>query len=370
MSTMTAIGQVAFSKKIGSYTTAIQCSEGDLTQLYTGDQSSYSCIPDFEAAGYDSPLLSFVVISSRVAEGVAQMKNVKWFFNETEITFGSNGLSTGTFAGCFEQVTPSASNGYLYPGIKVKKNLVGVANFAPIAIRAQGQITVGNDSDTVQASCTIGIQQNTGGMKNLVKISAVSALAGFTITQKGGSVQIKAVCYRGGTTLMSATALTYWWYRMSAGQWVEITSSGPETIGGSGNSMLTIHEADILVTGMYKCEAYENGVLFGQDTEKVVDASDCYLVNFHYTPAHATISDDPSGCHSVNVKVEVISRKTQQVIVDKDSTQALFTVLDPAGNLMNAGQNTTKKNSQDVTLTMVQQSETGVQVVVEVDVPY
>ena len=45
-------------------------------------------------------------------------------------------------------------------------------------------------------------------------------------------------------------------------------------------------------------------------------------------------------------------------------------MLDPAGNLMNAGQNTTKKNSQDVTLTMVQQSETGVQVVVEVDVPY
>lgn len=368
MSTATAVGQVSFSKKIGSYTTSIQCSKGNLTQLYTGDASGYSCVPDFEAAGYTPPLLSFVVISSRAAEGVADLRDVKWFFNEAEIQFDSNGLSTGSFAGYFEKVSPSAANGYLYPGIKVKKNLVALASFAPASIKAQGRIVVGNDSDTVQAVYTVGIQQNTGGTVNLVKIAAVSAVNGFTITTKGGSVQIKAISYRAGRTLVNPSSLTYKWFRMTAGQWVQVTT-GPETISADG-SILTVHEADILVSGTYRVEVYSSGTLFGQDTETVVDASDCYLVEFHYSPAHATISDDPAGCHSVNVKVSVVSRKTQQVIVQKESASAYFTVLDPAGNLMNSGQNTTKKNSQDVTLAMVQQAETGVQIVVEVDVPY
>ena len=131
MSTVTAVGQVAFSPKIGSYSSNLFCSEGDLSQLYTGDASSYSCVPDFEAAGYTPPLLDFVVTSSRVAEGLADVRDVKWYFNDTEIQFGSDNISTGSFSGYFEKVTPSASNGYVYPGLKIKKNLVAIANFAP-----------------------------------------------------------------------------------------------------------------------------------------------------------------------------------------------------------------------------------------------
>lgn len=368
MSTVTAVGQVAFSPKIGSYSSNLFCSEGDLSQLYTGDASSYSCVPDFEAAGYTPPLLDFVVTSSRVAEGLADVRDVKWYFNDTEIQFGSGNISTGSFSGYFEKVTPSASNGYVYPGLKIKKNLVAIANFAPATIKATGRIVVGNDSDTIQAFITAKIQQNTGGAVNLVKIAAVSAVDGFAISTKGGSVQIKAVSYRAGRTLVNPTSLTYKWFKLTAGQWVQITN-GPETISSDG-STLTVHEADILVSGMYKVEVYSSGTLFGQDTQMVVDASDCYLVEFHYDPASATITDDPAGNHSVNVQVAVVSRKTGQVIVQKANAQAYFTVVDSAGNILNSGQNTVKKSSQDVTLAMVQQAESGVQIIVEVDVPF
>ncbi|MCM1356424.1 MAG: hypothetical protein NC212_08475 [Staphylococcus sp.] len=360
MNTATGVGFVSFTKKIGSYTTAIQCSEGDLSQLYTGDETNYTCVPDFEAAGYDSPLLSFVVVSSRVAEGVASLGTVKWYFNDTEILFGSNGVSTN-FSGAFEKVTPTSANGYVYPGIKVLKNLVAIGGFAPITIKATGRIIVGNDSDTVQASYTIGISQNTGGSTNIVKIAASNAAQGFTITEKGGSVKIKAVCYREGKTLVSPTALTYKWYKMGSGVWSQIA--------GATGSELTINEGDIMVTSLYMVEVYDGGKLFGRDTEKIVDASDCYLVEFHFTPATANISDDPDGVHNVNVKVSVASRKTGATIVTKDAAQALFTVLDPAGVILNGSSSTTKKNSQDVTLAMVQQAECGVQVVTEVDIP-
>ena len=66
----------------------------------------------------------------------------------------------------------------------------------------------------------------------------------------------------------------------------------------------------------------------------------------------------------------MVSRKTGQVIVQKANAQAYFTVVDSAGNILNSGQNTVKKSSQDVTLAMVQQAESGVQIIVEVDVPF
>ena len=369
MSVQTGIGVVSFNRKMGSYTTALQCSEGDLSQLYTGDATSFTCIPDFEAAGYVKPVLNFVVVSSRVAEGTVTPTNIRWYFNGALISFGTDGVSTGNLAGYFEMITPTAANGYMYPGLRVLKNLPGIGNFAPINIRVEGQVAVGTDTDTIQASYTIDIRQNTGGTSNIVKVAAVSPVQGFVISSKSGSVQLKAVAYRNGTTLVSPASLTHKWFRMSGGAWVEITSAGPETISGDGGSILTVHEADVMVQGMYKCEVYDSGKMFGQDVEKVLDASDCYEVLFHYTPADATISDDPAGNHSVNARVSVISRKTQGTVVAKDASQAKFTVIDPAGNILNTGENPVQKNSQDVTLAMVQQAGTDVQIICEVDVP-
>lgn len=370
MSTATGIGHVNLNRKMGSYTTALVPSVGDLTQTYDREGDNPTCYPDFEAAGAEKPLLNFIVISSRVAQGTTVPDQVKWYFNGMQISFGADGISTGALEGYFEMVTPSSANNYRYPGLRVLKNLVKVGAYAPITIRVEGRVILGNDSDTLQASYTIDISQDTGGVKNVVKVGAVNPAQGFTIVDKNGSVQIKAVSYREGRTLVDPASLTHKWFRLEGGDWVEITSlGGPEAMSGPGNSVLTVHEGDVLVQGLYKCEVYEDGAYFGQDTEKVVDASDCYEIQFFYTPAHATISDDPDGCHSVEVQVAVIARKTQVVIVSKEKARATFTVLDAAGNRLNESECITIKNSQAVTLDMISQSDTGVDVAVQVEIP-
>ena len=97
MSLATAVGQVIFSQKSGVYMPAIMCNKGDLYQEYNGDSSNPVDIsPDFTTL---QPVLSFVLTSSRVAEGLVVPSSMKWYFNDTELTFGSNKISTNSFSG-------------------------------------------------------------------------------------------------------------------------------------------------------------------------------------------------------------------------------------------------------------------------------
>lgn len=68
MSLASATGQVIFSQKGGVYMPSIQCNKGDLYQEYMGEASAPTNIaPDFVSL---KPVLSFILTSSRVAEGL------------------------------------------------------------------------------------------------------------------------------------------------------------------------------------------------------------------------------------------------------------------------------------------------------------
>ena len=96
MSLASATGQVIFSQKGGVYMPAIQCNQGDLYQEYMGEASAPTNIaPDFASL---KPVLSFILTSSRVAEGLAVPSSMKWYFNDVEIKFSGN-VSTKTFGG-------------------------------------------------------------------------------------------------------------------------------------------------------------------------------------------------------------------------------------------------------------------------------
>lgn len=96
MSLASATGQVIFSQKGGVYMPAIQCNQGDLYQEYMGGASAPTDIaPDFASL---KPVLSFILTSSRVAEGLVVPSSMKWYFNDVEIKFSGN-VSTNTFGG-------------------------------------------------------------------------------------------------------------------------------------------------------------------------------------------------------------------------------------------------------------------------------
>ena len=96
MSLASATGQVIFSQKGGVYMPSIQCNQGDLYQEYMGEASAPTNIaPDFVSL---KPVLSFILTSSRVAEGLVVPSSMKWYFNDVEIKFSGN-VSTNTFGG-------------------------------------------------------------------------------------------------------------------------------------------------------------------------------------------------------------------------------------------------------------------------------
>lgn len=74
MSTASKVGQVVFSQKAGIYMPAVVCDKGDLYQEYDGDVSApVNVAPDFSVM---KPVLSYILTSSRVAEGVVVPSSV------------------------------------------------------------------------------------------------------------------------------------------------------------------------------------------------------------------------------------------------------------------------------------------------------
>ena len=174
MSTASKTGQVVFSQKSGVYMPALMCDKGDLYQEYEGEATAPTNIaPDFVTL---KPTISYLLTSSRVAEGVVVPTSVEegvvvptsveWYFNDTKLTFSSN-LSTNTFGGetgHFKQM-PYQSGVNNYYGLQILKNLVKASAGASCVLKAVATVTVGNTSDTIQATYTISITKGVGNQK-------------------------------------------------------------------------------------------------------------------------------------------------------------------------------------------------------------
>ena len=225
MSLATAVGQVIFSQKSGVYMPAIMCNKGDLYQEYNGDSSNPVDIsPDFTTL---QPVISFVLTSSRVAEGLVVPSSMKWYFNDTELTFGSNKISTNSFSGetgHFEFINYQAGVQNYY-ALRIKKNLVKAAGAAPCTIKGEATVAVGNTSDKIQYVYTIPITYGVGNSKRVTIMSGDNKY--FTLTTQGDSCKLKAVARVGSDEITSG--LTYKWYKLSNGAWSVISGQTGQT---------------------------------------------------------------------------------------------------------------------------------------------
>lgn len=262
MSLATAVGQVIFSQKSGVYMPAIMCNKGDLYQEYNGDSSNPVDIsPDFTTL---QPILSFVITSSRVAEGLVVPSSMKWYFNDTELTFGSNKISTNSFSGetgHFEFINYQAGVQNYY-ALRIKKNLVKAAGAAPCTIKGEATVAVGNTSDKIQYVYTIPITYGVGNSKRVTIQAGDNKY--FTLTTQGDSCKLKAVARVGSDEITSG--LTYKWYKLSNGAW--------SVISGQTGQTLTVTTDMVDTSGQFKAEVYQSGVMIGMDVQTVMDVSD------------------------------------------------------------------------------------------------
>ena len=328
MSVASTSRTIKFISKAGTYTAAIMSPSGDLYQDYEGTTNDVTAIyPNFETL---QPILYFVCTSSRVAEGVANPDGMEYYFNGTKITF-SGGVSTGTFAGYFKTVAPSGDQ--LYYGLQIVKNIAALAGYAPAVIKMVATVSYGTQSDTIQASYTIPIQQATGSSYRVT--IAAGDTKNFVITTKGGSCILKAMAYQSGNAL--SKDLTYVWEKMGATGW--------ETITGATAQTLTVNGNDINTYGEYRVHVSRAGAEIGSDIQSVMDTSDPYDIDPHPSPEDEAITEDTTGNGEVTYTPVVVTRGTSTKALD---TQFYFVLKDAAGVYLNSDR-TTPKSSQTVT---------------------
>lgn len=328
MSVASTSRTIKFISKAGTYTAVIMSPTGDLYQEYEGTVNDVTNVyPDFSVV---KPILYFVCTSSRVAEGVADPDSMEYYFNGEKINF-SGGVSTGTFAGYFKTLAPSGDQ--LYYGLQILKNIADLAGYAPAVIKMVATISYGTQSDQIQASYTIPIQQATGSSYR------VTIMAGdtknFVITTKGGNCVLKAMAYQSGQAL--SKDLTYVWEKMEATGWATITGVTSQT--------LTVNGADINTYGEYRVHVLRAGTEIGTDIQSVMDASDPYDIDPHPSPEDEAITEDTSGNGEVTYTPQVVTRGTGTKALD---TQFYFVLKDAAGVYLNSDRDTPKA-SQIVT---------------------
>lgn len=328
MSVASTSRTIKFISKAGTYTAVIMSPTGDLYQEYEGTVNDVTNVyPDFSVL---KPILYFVCTSSRVAEGVADPDSMEYYFNGEKINF-SGGVSTGTFAGYFKTLAPSGDQ--LYYGLQILKNIADLAGYAPAVIKMVATISYGTQSDQIQASYTIPIQQATGSSYR------VTIMAGdtknFVITTKGGNCVLKAMAYQSGQAL--SKDLTYVWEKMEATGWATITGVTSQT--------LTVNGADINTYGEYRVHVLRAGTEIGTDIQSVMDASDPYDIDPHPSPEDEAITEDTSGNGEVTYTPQVVTRGTGTKALD---AQFYFVLKDAAGVYLNSDRDT-PKTSQIVT---------------------
>lgn len=328
MSTASTSRTIKFISKAGTYTALIMSPSGDLYQDYEGTPSDVTAIyPNFATI---RPILYFVCTSSRVAEGIADPDAIEYYFNGTKINF-SGGVSTGTFAGYFQAVSPSG--GQLYYGLQILKNIADIAGYAPAVIKMVATISYGTQSDTIQASYTIPIQQATGSSYRVTITAGDNK--NFVITTKDGSCILRAMAYQSGNAL--SQNLTYMWEKMGPTGWTAITGATSQT--------LAVAAADINTYGEFRVHVYRSGAEIGTDIQGVMDTSDPYDIDPHPTPEDEAITEDTTGNGEVTYTPVVVKRGTSTKAMD---TLFYFVLKDAAGVYLNSDINT-QKASQTVT---------------------
>ena len=330
MSKASTTRTIKFISKAGTYTALIMCPDGDIYQEWEGTESDATVSPNFEET---QPILNFVCMSSRVAEGIAtpDKDGMHYFFNGLEIAFNSDGISTGllldsdgtlnkSFAGCFKKFAPTGDNPYY--GLQILKNLVVASGFAPATIKMVAEITYGTQSDNIQATYTIPIQKATGTSYR-VTIVAGDAKS-FVITEKGGSCVLKAMAYQNYGEITKD--LTYVWEKMGASGW--------ETIEGKTAQTLTVSGDSIDTYGEYRVTVNRSGVEIGKDIQGVMDASDPYDIDARPYPEDEAISEDETDTKHAQVTYTpwIVKRGTNTQAI-KDA-KFYFVVKDAAGVIL------------------------------------
>lgn len=218
---------------------------GTLNQQY----SEAGVAPDWSGGG---PTLTVKCYKNGTA--TVPQSGYHWYYNGTEITFSSNGLSTAVGilgAGTFKKAESSG-----VPSLQIMKNLAGNGNTDDDLIEFAGSIDNGSNPLSFRLHSTVTISPlSSSGLT-----ASLSATPGSVSGRDGGvsTATVTASLYE-GTTLVDPKDYTCTWY--VNGEAVSSSSTDPKVVARSGSSahQLTITHAAITDYAVIRCEMNKNG---------------------------------------------------------------------------------------------------------------
>lgn len=300
-----------------TYVTYLTLDKGMLHQFYDreGNGGAGSVSPNWETSINDQPKFH---AECHTTDGypvkIELNDNLKLYYNNTEITFGSNGISTGTYAGMFKY-EDDIKKGVRY--YSIIKNVASVGNEDNDYIRIEGQIlTEGNNVENIQSpTATIQIIPITsGGTAYIMQIDAPAIKNG----EKSTKLSAKIFESNGNTEV---TAKSYSWKRLDGENYKEVGTQ----------DTLTVNDTDVSGFELYTCEA-TIGTITVTAACSVFDYNDNLYFDFQIT-----------GVGNPNNVRKSETAKIKAVIVDKDGKEVnlantafsgmaiQFTLLDKAG---------------------------------------
>ena len=332
ISKASATRTIKFNMKSGTYVANIMSPAGDLFQEYASQTAGTSVLPSFEdtTSPYYRPELNFLLTNSR-SEGAVTPADMEYYIGDDRILFGSDGLSSGLqaggtlntdYAGVFKKITPGSGN--IYHGLQILRNLPELTGWASIVINMVAVVNPPNSTvaDRIRASYPIPISQRSGDSAKVT----IASPDNFAITEKGGSCRLSAKVLKGGAV---DSGWTFKWYKMDVSD--SSSSLTPGWIQIATGESLTVAEADVQTSAMYRVEAEKNGEKIS-DMASVMDTSDPYDIEPYPVPEDETIDEDTNGNSQVVYTPKLVTRKSKSPI---PGTQFLFIMTDFAGNILN-----------------------------------
>lgn len=266
-------------------------STAPLAQAFNGG----SCVPNWTPTGSNNPVVYIVLQNG--GSYVLPDNTYKWYYNDEEILWDSNGKSlamnnNGLAAGTFEKVTNYTpemyQSGQYVPAIKIAKNLASSDNVDIDVIRFDGQKTLSTNPIKFTASIDVSITELlNGGYIGLIYLDIEQGTTDKDISSPTDTVRLQARLYNSDGNVVTS-GVKYRWL-----------INDTEKVAKGTTSTLTVTASDIYDYGIVKCEFYitDNGVdtLVSSDYLEIDDTQDPQEMYFAYNGANGKAASLRSG---------------------------------------------------------------------------
>ena len=325
-----------------TYVTYLTLDKGMLHQFYDrdGNGGAGSVSPDWTTPSFQPKFHAECYTTDGDKVKIEKNENLKLYYNNTEVTFGSNKLSEAPFEGMFKYEDVQEKDGEVRY-YSIIKNVASAGNMDNDYISIEGQIlTEGNNVENIQSpTATIQIIPVTsGGTAYIMQIDAPAIKNG----EKSTELTAKIFESNGNTEV---TAKSYSWKRLDGEDYNEVGTQ----------DTLTVNASEVSGFELYTCTATIGTI--------TVTAA-CYVFDYNdnlYFDFQITGVGNPNNVRkseTANIKAILVDKNGNEVNLANTAFSGMaiqFTLLNKAGERVE----TLKTNPIELTYSKITSTSYG-----------